>query len=340
MFIPTSAKPSLTLRPQTSAISENDWTVLSRFWYPIAHEDEIEGTPVAVKLLDVDLVIYRAGDDIGVALDRCPHRHIKLSAGTIVNGGIKCFYHGLEFNSAGQCMFVPSIDPGAKLPESWRLTSFPVKRRYGLVWTCLAQEPRQDVPDLFRDEDYEVGSLLFVKARTWPVSAARQVENFLDVVHVPHIHPGSLGGDPNNVIKPGETEHTGDGIIYTVEYDEVPFGGKHREVVFIYRVVLPFAIDFTVHDPNGGDQRICNIPSPCSAHECKVFQFSIDTRDIDDAHNALLNGLDILNQEDVGVLRQLSVPDLPLDARHEIHLPVDNITHAYRQRLREFGLGQ
>ena len=340
MFIPKSAKPSTSLRPHSSGISENDWTVLSRFWYPLAHEDEIEDTPVAAKLLDVDLVIFRAGDEIGVALDRCPHRHIKLSAGTVVHGGIKCLYHGLEFNTGGQCTFVPSIDPGTKLPASWRLVSFPVKRRYGLIWTCLAQETEQDVPGLFREEDQEAGNLLFVKSRIWPASAARQIENFIDLAHIPHIHPGSLGGDPNHVIKPGEIEHTDDGIIQTAEYTEVPFGGTPREVVFIYRVVLPFAIDFTVHDPHGGDQRTCNIPSPRSAHECKVFQFSVDTRDIDDAHNALLNGLDVLNQEDIGALRHLSVPDLPLDARHEIHLPVDNVSHAYRQRLHEFGLGR
>ena len=340
MFIPISAKPSTSLRTQTSGISENDWGVLSQFWYPIAYEHEVEDTPVAAKLLDVDLVIFRAGDEIGVALDRCPHRHIKLSAGTVVNGGIRCMYHGLEFNTEGQCTFVPSIDPGAKLPASYSLTSFPVKRRYGLVWTCLAQETDRDVPALFANEDLDAGRLLFVKARTWPVSAARQIENFLDLAHLPHIHPGSLGGDPNNVIKPGDIEHTEDGIIQTAEYTEVPFGGTPRDVVFIYRVVLPFAIDFTVNDPTGGDQRTCNIPSPRGANECRVFQFSIDTRDIDDARRSLLNGWDILNQEDMGVLQHLAMPDLPLDARHEIHLPVDNVSHAYRQRLREFGLGQ
>ena len=42
----------------------------------------------------------------------------------------------------------------------------------------------------------------------------------------------------------------------------------------------------------------------------------------------------------MGVFQHLAVPDLPLDARHEVHLPVDNISHAYRQRLREFGLRQ
>ena len=340
MFIPTSARPSTSLRPQTSGISENDWTVLSRFWYPIAREDEIVDTPVAAKLLDVDLVIFRTGNEIGVALDRCPHRHIKLSAGTVVNGGIKCLYHGLAFNTEGLCIFVPSIDPRTKLPASYCLTSFPAKRRYGLIWTCLAQETDQDLPGLFEGETQEGSNLLFVKSRIWPVSAARQIENFIDLAHLPHIHPGSLGGDPNNIIKPGQIDHTDDAIIQTAEYTEVPFGGKPRDVVFIYKIVLPFAVDFTVHDPYGGDQRTCNIPSPCSAYECKVFQFSVDTRDIDDAHNALLNGLDVLNQEDMGVLQHLAVPDLPLDARHEIHLPVDNITHAYRRRMCEFGLGQ
>ena len=124
-------------------------------------------------------------------------------------------YHGLVFNTGGQCTFAPSIEPGAKLPAPWRLTSFPVKRRYGLVWTCLAQETDRDVPALFSDEDLDAGRLLFVKARTWPVSAARQMENFLDLAHLPHIHSGSLGGDPNNVVKPGQIEHTEDGLIQT-----------------------------------------------------------------------------------------------------------------------------
>ena len=340
MFIPISAKPSTSLRPQTSGISKKDWSVLSRFWYPIAYEHEVEDTPVSAKLLDVDLVIFRTGDEIGVALDRCPHRHIRLSAGSIVERGIKCMYHGLVFKTGGQCTFAPSIEPGAKLPAPWRLTSFPVKRRYGLIWTCLAQETDRDVPALFSDEDLDAGRLLFVKARTWPVSAARQMENFLDLAHLPHIHSGSLGGDPNNIVKPGQIEHTENGLIQTAEYTEEPFGGTPRDVVFIYRVVLPFAIDFTVNDPTGGDQRTCNIPSPRGANECKVFQFSIDTRDIDNARRALLDGWDIINQEDIGVLQHLAVPDLPLDARHEIHLPVDNVSHAYRQRLREFGLGQ
>ena len=340
MFIYTSVNPPFLLRPQASGISENDWGVLSRFWYPVAYEHEVEDTPVAAKLLDVDLVIFRAGDEIGVALDRCPHRHIKLSAGTIVEDGIKCMYHGLVFNTGGQCTFVPSIDPGTKLPATWRLTSFPMQRRYGLVWTCLAQETDRDVPALLRDEDQDASRLLFVKARIWPVSAARQMENFIDLAHLPHIHSESLGGDPDNIIKPGNIEHTEDGIIQTAGYTEVPFGSTPRDVVFTYRVVLPFAIDFIVNDPTGGDQRTCNIPSPRSADECKVFQFSIDTRDMDDARRSLLNGWDIINQEDIGVLRHLAVPDLPLDARHEIHLPADNVSHAYRQRLREFGLGQ
>ena len=340
MFISTSVNPPFPLRPQASGISENDWSVLSRFWYPVAYEHEVEDAPVSAKLLDVDLVIFRTGDEIGVALDRCPHRHIRLSAGSIVAGGIKCMYHGLVFNTGGQCTFAPSIDPGAKLPATWHLTSFPVQRRYGLVWTCLALETDRDVPTLFTNEDQDAGKLLFVKARIWPVSAARQMENFLDLAHLPHIHAESLGGEPNSVITPRQIEHTGDGLIQTAEYTEVPFGGTPRDVVFIYRVVLPFAIDFTVNDPTGGDQRTCNLPSPRSADECKVFQFSVDTRDMDDARRSLLNGWDIINQEDIGVLRYLAVPDLPLDARHEIHLPVDNVSHAYRQRLREFGLGQ
>ena len=68
--------------------------------------------------------------------------------GEVVDGAIVCPFHGLRFATDGRCLGVPSLGVGAKLPDSYRVRSFPTVERYGLVWTCLGDATRQSVPEL------------------------------------------------------------------------------------------------------------------------------------------------------------------------------------------------
>ena len=45
--------------PANCTFRESDWHILSAYWHPVAYAHEIEDKPVAAKLLDVKLVIYR-----------------------------------------------------------------------------------------------------------------------------------------------------------------------------------------------------------------------------------------------------------------------------------------
>lgn len=336
MFLKQDELPQPTLRPVKSEISQNDWDVLSRFWYPVAELSEIGDGPFAARLLDVGLVVFRAGDDIVVALDRCPHRHVKLSGGEVVNGEIVCPYHALTFDKTGRCTHVPAVGAGARLPESYRVATFPVEIRYGLVWTRLVESDTQ-IP-VFRD--LENSDVVFIKTRTWPVSSARQVENFFDLGHLPIIHGRTLGGNAADPVAPGKVTQDEHAVTLTANYIETPFGGEARPCEYTYRVNLPFAIDFTVDDGGGHLMKLYDIASPRSAYECRVYQFMKDTRHVDEHHRALIEGLDAVNLEDIRVLELMTQDDLPLNQRHEIHLQVDNISHAYRERLRDLGLGR
>lgn len=60
--------------------SENDWNVLSEFWHPVAFSNEVGDKPVALTLLDSDLVAYRNADGLVVAANYCPHRGTRLPA--------------------------------------------------------------------------------------------------------------------------------------------------------------------------------------------------------------------------------------------------------------------
>jgi phenylpropionate dioxygenase-like ring-hydroxylating dioxygenase large terminal subunit len=338
MFIPRDSEPCAHLRPASSAIAAGDWDILAHFWYPVAHLEEVGEAPFAARLLDVDLVLYRSEQGITAARDRCPHRHVRLSAGTVEGGQVICPYHALAFDGAGQCTRVPALGRDARLPASYRLETFPVEIRYGLVWTCLDPTAARLIPTLNGIPDDGTG-IVFIKTRTWPVSAARQIENFFDLGHLPIVHGRTLGGNPADRVTPGKIDHQDDAVTLTAQYVETPFGGAPRPCQYVYRVILPFAIDFTVLDDTGHEMKLFDLVCPRSAYETRVFQFMKDTRDVDENHRALIEGLDAVNLEDMHILENLTMPDLPLDMRHEIHLQVDNIAQAYRQRLGGLGLG-
>ena len=71
------------------SIREQDWHILAGFWHPVAFEHDLGDEPQSVKLLDVDLVLYKTSDGITVARDRCPHR-VKVSLGRVIDDCLVC----------------------------------------------------------------------------------------------------------------------------------------------------------------------------------------------------------------------------------------------------------
>lgn len=344
MFLPLDAPIETDLRPSHSDISVNDWEILSHFWYPIALQRQVKDQPLKATLLDVDLVLFRGkGDELAVAVDVCPHRHVRLSAGKVIEGEIECPFHGLRFDSSGRCQRVPALGRAAKLPASYKVRTFPVEVRYGIVWTCLGDPEKHQVPHFPTLAGHDPSEFGFSEPAVWPVSAPRQVENFIDLAHLPLVHADTLGGDLDAGVQPGRIEHTNDAVISRTRYIETGINahdGQPTPVDFIYRIVLPFAVEFQtrhVNDPAAGMDS-CDIPSPVSAHSSKVFQIiRLDAGG--EASQATIDAGQIVNDEDINVLQHVVRPDLPLDQRHEIHLPPDNVSAAYRQRLRQLGLG-
>lgn len=87
--------------PRNCTFDGGDWAILAQHWYPIALARDVGDKPLSTKLLDEPLVIYRAGAELVVARDICPHRGVPLSMGTQVEGGVTCAYHGLRFGAGG-----------------------------------------------------------------------------------------------------------------------------------------------------------------------------------------------------------------------------------------------
>lgn len=133
-----------TLIPLTSA------GPLSHQWFPVAPSAATEESPLAVRLLGNDLVLWRSSNGKVVAApDRCTHSKRALSKGTVDDGRLSCPKHGWTFGDEGRCVFKPS---GLPITDKAHLNSYPCMERYGLIWMSL-DTPDSGFIDLPWDED-------------------------------------------------------------------------------------------------------------------------------------------------------------------------------------------
>lgn len=163
-------------------------------WYVAAHAHEITDALFARTFLNQPVILWRGTDGAVAALeDRCPHRLVPLSTGKTVNGLVECGYHGLRFDAAGACAFVPGQD---QAPQNANVKTFPVAERHALIWIWMG------AADL-ADEDL-IPDLHWMDAPGWKATTGylhfncdyRLVnDNLLDLSHETYIHKHSIGND-------------------------------------------------------------------------------------------------------------------------------------------------
>ena len=111
-------------------------------WYMAAWADELDGEPLARTIMNDPIVLYRETlGKVGALEDRCCHRGAPLTHGTVVEEGIQCGYHGLIYDTNGQCVVVP----GQKnIPKNARIKSYPVVEKNQNVWIWMGDPALAD----------------------------------------------------------------------------------------------------------------------------------------------------------------------------------------------------
>jgi len=161
-------------------------------WYVAAFGDEIKDQLLARTLLGRRLVFYRTTDQRVVALeDRCPHRSMPLSAGTLVQDTVVCAYHGFRFNTEGDCIEVPSQ---ATCPKNVGIKAYRTLERGPVVWIWMGEAEEADLSklpeqDWMEDPQWE-HSKGFLSLQA---SYIRLHENLLDLTHLSFLHAKSFG---------------------------------------------------------------------------------------------------------------------------------------------------
>ena len=178
--------------PKECSFTESDWNALLDMWYPIALEESIGDKPFPVKLLDVDLVVARLVDEYIVAKDLCIHRGAPISQGWVKDSCIVCPYHGYEYGADGKCSKVP-CDPNWRIPSKLRIETYRHTVKYGLIWVCLGDEPKNQLPVWEPEANNPDYRRFTMGPVVWDCSAGRAIENFIDNAHFSFVHQGTFG---------------------------------------------------------------------------------------------------------------------------------------------------
>lgn len=165
---------------------------ITNVWQVAAHAAELGAKPLARRILDVPVLLYRLSDrSLAALLDRCPHRRVPLSSGQRLGDEIQCGYHGLRFAADGRCVHAPGQ---TDIPANANATSFPIAERYDLAWIWMGDPALADpalIPDLpfLADPEWvSVGGYMHFGCNHQLVT-----DNLLDLSHESYIHEGTIG---------------------------------------------------------------------------------------------------------------------------------------------------
>jgi len=307
-------------------------------WHAVAWTSQLTGSaPVAARLLDENLVLWRNRDGVHAWKDLCVHRGSRLSMGRIAGDCLACPYHGWEYDSSGHCVRIPA-HPDQPPPARAVVTTYAAIEAYGLVWVCLGNSKRKLSP--FPEWDDSSFRKVFAGPYLYRAHGPRVIENLLDVAHFPFVHGGYLGDPSKARIGDYEVETCGDTIIakdIPVWQPDPDGTGKAADVFYTYHVLRPLTVRFTkVHGANVFSMFAC--VTPVGERESLAWLVMALNYAHDTPAEELCRFQDAVSNQDIPIVEAQRPELLPLDLQAELHLRSDRAAIAYRQWLKKIGL--
>jgi vanillate O-demethylase monooxygenase subunit len=184
-------------------------------WYPMGFSHEFpESGLQGHKIADRPIVMWRSDKGEVVAFDdRCCHKRFPLSESKLLDGGrLECAYHGLCYDTTGQCIAIPSQE-GKPIPPQARLRVVPVCEQDGVVWVWPGDPAAAEgilpprTPELTDPGNLTIGVPEKLQV---PANYLLLIENLLDITHFYPLHDGNIGDKANSQIpielEEGESE--------------------------------------------------------------------------------------------------------------------------------------
>ena len=164
-------------------------------WYAIISSSQIKpGKMASVRRFGENLVVFRnQAGKLGCVEDLCAHRGASLGKGCVSDGNIKCPFHGIEYDTSGKCVYIPSEGRNSTTDFSrFNLKSFETREIGGIVFVWYGEDKPDKEPDVFdivTDSSYVYDEM----QDHWTVQYSRVIENQLDVSHLAFVHSTTIG---------------------------------------------------------------------------------------------------------------------------------------------------
>jgi phenylpropionate dioxygenase-like ring-hydroxylating dioxygenase large terminal subunit len=163
------------------------------YWYPGIEARKVRGTPLALKMLGEDLVLFRDAAGKVVALsDWCPHRSARLSLGMCeFKGTVTCPYHGYTFDGTGQCVAGLIERPDSSFTGKLHARVYPTEERLGLVFVWMGETAPvpldEDLPAELLDP--ELTGARYLRVKVWEANWTEPMAQGIDF-HEFYLHRG------------------------------------------------------------------------------------------------------------------------------------------------------
>ena len=171
------------------------------YWYIAATTKQLGKQPIRVFLWGIPLVLFRDGKGKPHALlDRCSHRNVPLSKGTVCGDSIQCPYHGWEFDGEGRCRHIPAKADFHE-NQARNVPSYPVREQQGHIWVYTDTHSKPNhLPYSFPHFDDPKYRHIYYQA-DFDATIHATAENILDVPHTAFLHSGLFRSGNRNLIE-------------------------------------------------------------------------------------------------------------------------------------------
>lgn len=189
---------------------------MRRFWQPVAMSEQLKELPVGIRILGEDLVIFRdLGGRVGLLHRHCAHRRASLEFGRIEERGIRCAYHGWQYDVDGTILDTPGEPESSDIRRKICQGAYPVREIKGLIFAYMG--PPDERPEFPYLDSIDIpGHDLVPYSIHSPCNWLQESENAMDPHHSVFLHARVNGpqfrGLENFVELP------------VVEYHEIPIG--------------------------------------------------------------------------------------------------------------------
>ena len=169
--------------------------MMRRYWLPACLSEEVEeadGTPLRVRLLGDDIVVFRdTSGRLGALDEHCPHRRASLSYGRNEENGLRCLYHGWKMDVDGNVVEMPSEPADSPLCAKVKHRAYPCREAGGIVWIWMGDRDNVapfERPPFAPTDDTKASIVKFVVPCNW----AQILEGAIDSAHSSTLHSSDM----------------------------------------------------------------------------------------------------------------------------------------------------